>query len=77
MPKAYAGQNIGVLLRGIKLGSVRRGMVVCKKNSVTPTNHFEAQFYLLSESEGGRRKPIPVHILINVIQCKFNFVLYN
>ncbi|XP_031828257.1 elongation factor Tu, mitochondrial-like isoform X2 [Nomia melanderi] len=82
VPKAYAGQNIGVLLRGIKLGSVRRGMVVCQKNSVTPTNHFEAQFYLLDKSEGGRQKPIAVNGFSTLIfcstwnvYCRFDFLL--
>ncbi|XP_076623235.1 elongation factor Tu-like [Colletes latitarsis] len=56
--KAWAGDNIGVLLRGIKLKSVRRGMILCRNKYLNLSNHFEAQLYLLTQMEGGRNKPI-------------------
>lgn len=56
--KANAGDNVGALVRGVKLSSVRRGMVLCAKGSVNYSNHFIAKVYFLSKSEGGRRHPI-------------------
>lgn len=56
--KAYAGDNVGALLRGVKLDSVRRGMILCERESVTFSNHYVAQIYLLSRDEGGRSAPI-------------------
>lgn len=67
MLKAYAGENVGVLLRSIKLNSVRRGMIICEQNFLNLSNHFEAQLYLLSTNEGGRQLPIQVYILINIV----------
>lgn len=55
---ARAGDNVGVLIRGIKLNSVRRGMILCQRKSLTFTNHYEAQLYLMSTQEGGRDKPL-------------------
>lgn len=56
--KAIAGDNVGVLLRGVKLGSVERGMLVCAYGSESMTNSFDVSMYLLTRSEGGRSKPI-------------------
>ncbi|XP_054012968.1 elongation factor Tu-like [Hylaeus anthracinus] len=56
--EARAGENVGVLLRGVKLDSVRRGMILCQHKFLALSNHFEAQLYLLGTEEGGRRKPI-------------------
>ena len=54
---ADAGENVGLLLRGIKREDVERGQVVCKPNSVTPHTNFEAQVYILAKDEGGRHNP--------------------
>ncbi|XP_014208973.1 uncharacterized protein LOC106639732 [Copidosoma floridanum] len=57
--QAPAGENVGALLRSVKLESVRKGMWVCAKNSLNFSNHYEAHIYLLSAAEGGRHRPLP------------------
>ncbi|MGX7589099.1 elongation factor Tu [Candidatus Vidania fulgoroideorum] len=52
-----AGDNVGILLRGIKREDVERGQVLCKPNSVSPCNRFLAQIYILKKDEGGRHTP--------------------
>jgi len=54
---AEAGENVGVLLRGVDKNAVQRGMVLCKPGSVTPHTHFTCQTYILSKDEGGRHTP--------------------
>ncbi|HZK04345.1 MAG TPA: elongation factor Tu [Actinomycetaceae bacterium] len=54
---ADAGENVGLLLRGVKREDVERGQVVCKPGSITPHTEFEAQVYILSKDEGGRHNP--------------------
>lgn len=56
--QAKAGENIGVNIRDIKKNDVRRGMVLCKRNSMKILNHFDASIYMLTKNEGGRTKPI-------------------
>ena len=57
MSEARAGDNIGMLLRGIERDAVERGMVVCAPGSIVPQQQFTANLYALSEDEGGRRRP--------------------
>ncbi|PID53955.1 MAG: elongation factor Tu [Micrococcales bacterium] len=57
MDEAWAGENCGLLLRGIKREDVERGQVVVKPGSITPHTEFEAQVYILSKDEGGRHNP--------------------
>lgn len=57
LDEGFAGDNIGVLLRGTKKTDVERGQVLCKPGSITPHTNFEANVYVLSKSEGGRHKP--------------------
>ena len=52
-----AGDNIGVLLRGVKRDDIERGQVLAKPGSITPHTHFEAEVYVLSKEEGGRHTP--------------------
>ena len=52
-----AGDNVGLLLRGIKKKDLVRGQVICKPKSITPHTKFEAEVYVLSKEEGGRHKP--------------------
>ncbi|HBW82249.1 MAG TPA: elongation factor Tu [Sphingobacterium sp.] len=52
-----AGDNVGLLLRGIEKTDIKRGMVICKPGSVTPHDHFKAEVYVLSKAEGGRHTP--------------------
>jgi elongation factor Tu len=57
LDQGQAGDNVGLLLRGIKREEVERGQVVCKPGSITPHTEFEAQVYILSKDEGGRHTP--------------------
>jgi len=57
LDQGQAGDNVGLLLRGIDKEAVERGMVVCKPNSVKPHKEFEAEVYILSKEEGGRHTP--------------------
>ena len=54
---AEAGENVGILIRGIKREEVERGQVVCKPGSITPHTGFDANVYILSKDEGGRHNP--------------------
>lgn len=56
--QCFAGDNVGALLRGVKIASVQRGMLLCAAGSETMSNHFDGSMYLLSKSEGGRSKPM-------------------
>ncbi len=57
LDEGRAGENVGLLLRGIKREDVERGQVVCKPGSITPHTEFEANVYILSKDEGGRHTP--------------------
>ena len=57
LDQGQAGDNIGVLLRGIKREEVERGQVVAKMGSITPHTHFRAETYVLKKEEGGRHTP--------------------
>ncbi|NNE35894.1 MAG: elongation factor Tu [Rhodothermales bacterium] len=57
LDRGEAGDNVGLLLRGIDKEAVERGMVVCKPASVKPHKEFEAEVYVLSKDEGGRHTP--------------------
>lgn len=57
MDEGYAGENVGLLLRGTKREDVERGQVVVKPGSITPHTEFEAQVYILAKDEGGRHNP--------------------
>ena len=57
LDKASAGDNVGVLLRGIKKEDVERGMVLAKPGTITPHTHYKAEVYVLSKDEGGRHTP--------------------
>jgi elongation factor Tu len=57
LDKAEAGDNCGVLLRGIKKDDVERGQVLAKPGTITPHKKFEAEVYALTKEEGGRHKP--------------------
>ncbi len=57
LDQGMAGDNVGLLIRGIKREEVERGQVVCKPKSITPHTEFEANVYILSKDEGGRHTP--------------------
>ena len=57
MDCGLAGDNCGVLIRGIDKEAVQRGMVLCKPGSITPHTQFEAEIYVLTKEEGGRHTP--------------------
>ena len=54
---AEAGDNVGILLRGIKKDDIERGMVLAKPKTITPHTKFKGEIYVLSKDEGGRHKP--------------------
>ncbi len=57
LDRGEAGDNVGILLRGIEKTDIKRGMVICKPGSVTPHDKFEAEVYILKKEEGGRHTP--------------------
>ena len=57
LEEGKAGENVGVLIRGIKREDIERGQVLCKPSSITPHTKFEAEVYVLSKEEGGRHTP--------------------
>ncbi|XP_026748500.2 elongation factor Tu, mitochondrial-like isoform X2 [Galleria mellonella] len=58
VPEAVAGDNVGVLLRGMKIKAVETGMLLCAAKSFTLSNHYKANIYFLTRNEGGRKKPV-------------------
>ncbi|MEK7080224.1 MAG: elongation factor Tu, partial [Patescibacteria group bacterium] len=57
LDEGRAGDNVGILLRGLKKEDVERGQVICKPGSITPHTEFEGEVYVLSKEEGGRHTP--------------------
>lgn len=57
LDRGEAGDNVGLLLRGIEKSQIRRGMVICKPGSITPHTKFKAEIYVLKKEEGGRHTP--------------------
>jgi len=57
LARGEAGDNAGILLRGIAKEDIKRGMVICAPKSVNPHKHFKAEVYVLSKDEGGRHTP--------------------
>ena len=57
LDRGEAGDNVGLLLRGIEKSQIKRGMIICKPGSVKPHSHFKAEVYVLSKEECGRHTP--------------------
>jgi elongation factor Tu len=57
LDQGQAGDNVGLLLRGVEKSEIERGMVLAKGGSITPHTHFEAEVYVLTKEEGGRHTP--------------------
>ena len=57
LDRGEAGDNAGILLRGIEKTDIKRGMVICKPGSITPHKKFKAEVYVLKKEEGGRHTP--------------------
>jgi elongation factor Tu len=57
LDQGQAGDNVGLLLRGVEKHEIERGMVLAKTGSITPHTHFEAEVYVLTKEEGGRHTP--------------------
>ncbi len=57
LDRGEAGDNVGLLLRGVKREDIERGQVLCKPGSITPHTHFKAEVYVLKKEEGGRHTP--------------------
>ncbi len=61
LDQGEAGDNVGLLLRGIDKNEIKRGMVICHPGQVTPHSNFKAQVYILKKEEGGRHTPFHNH----------------
>ena len=57
LDRGEAGDNVGLLLRGVDKDALTRGQVICKPGSITPHTQFEAEVYVLTKEEGGRHSP--------------------
>ncbi len=57
LDEGQAGDNVGILLRGVEKDDIERGQVLCKPGSITPHTDFEAEVYILTKEEGGRHSP--------------------
>jgi elongation factor Tu len=57
LDQAEAGDNVGLLLRGVQRNEIERGQVLAKPGSIKPLTHFEGQVYVLTKEEGGRHTP--------------------
>jgi len=57
LDRGEAGDNVGLLLRGVDKKEIKRGMVIAKPGSITPHTEFQAQVYVLKKEEGGRHTP--------------------
>ena len=57
LDQGQAGDNVGLLLRGLKREELERGQVICKPGTITPHTHFKSQVYVLTKDEGGRHTP--------------------
>ena len=57
LDRGEAGDNVGLLLRGVDKAAIKRGMVIAKPGSITPHTHFKAEVYILKKEEGGRHTP--------------------
>ena len=61
LDEGEAGDNVGLLLRGIDKNEIKRGMVICHPGQVKPHSEFKAQVYILKKEEGGRHTPFHNH----------------
>lgn len=74
VPTAKAGENVGILLRGIKPKFIRKGSVLCPSDALKLNNRFKATIYFLSRSEGGRSKPITSNYQQQLFSHTWNIV---
>lgn len=72
VPQVQAGDNVGVLLRGLKIASVQRGMLLCALGTETISNHFDGSMYLLSKGEGGRSRPLTSKYIQQIFSRTWN-----
>jgi elongation factor Tu len=68
--RGEAGDNVGLLLRGIEKTDIRRGMVIAKPGSITPHTEFKAEVYILKKEEGGRHTPFFNWLPSTVLQTR-------
>lgn len=67
-----AGDNIGAMLRHVKLSSVQRGMLLCAAGSEDISNHYDASIYVLAKNEGGRHLPLTSKYIQQLFSCTWN-----
>ncbi|XP_045156687.2 elongation factor Tu, mitochondrial-like isoform X2 [Mercenaria mercenaria] len=72
VPECKAGENVGVLIRGIKNDVIKRGMALCAPDSQVQSNFVEAQIYVLTKGEGGRSKPLMNNYTQNLFSSIWN-----
>lgn len=72
VPSIKAGDNVGVLLRGIKIASVQRGMLLCSHGTENISNHFDGSMYLLARNEGGRSRPLTSKYIQQIFSRTWN-----
>lgn len=75
VPFAEAGENVGLLLRSIKLDRVQRGMMLVAANSATIGNRYQAQLYLLTRGEGGRSRPVISGYIQQIFSATWNLAV--
>ena len=75
VPSAQAGDNVGLLLRSIKLDQVQRGMVLAAAQKATIGNRFRAQLYLLTRNEGGRSRPVISGYIQQIFSTTWNLAV--
>lgn len=79
LDNGQAGDNVGLLLKGVTLKQVQRGMIIAKPGQLKPNRKCKAQIYILTEEEGGRKKPFPngyqpiIYLRTADVSCAINF----
>jgi elongation factor Tu len=74
LDRGEAGDNVGILLRGIEKDQISRGMVITKPGSVTPHSKFKAEVYILKKEEGGRHTPFHKNYELLTLQGQLTFL---
>lgn len=83
VPAIQAGDNVGVLLRGIKIANVQRGMLLCSQGTEQISNHFDGSMYLLARNEGGRSRPLTSKYIQQIfsrtwnVPCRIDLCMYS
>lgn len=74
LPEAQAGDQVGLLVKGVKKDDIKRGMVIAKPGSVSQHDFFEAQLYLLTKDEGGTDAPVTDYSISHLFSKTYDTV---